>query len=136
MDWAGGCLCGAVRYRASAAPDYASYCHCGMCRKASGAPFSGFVQFPEGTVEWTKGRPDRYTSSDGAVRRFCATCGSALTFEADNVLFMTLGSLDAPEKVDFDCHTYTAFKLPQIHLTDGLPHHPGPAGGKGGRPID
>ena len=49
MDWTGGCLCGSIRYRASDAPHWASYCHCGMCRKVSGAPFMGFVEFPEGT---------------------------------------------------------------------------------------
>ena len=35
----GGCLCGAVRYRAIAAPIRAVICHCSMCRKHSGAPF-------------------------------------------------------------------------------------------------
>ena len=136
MDWTGGCLCGAIRYRSSAAPEYASYCHCGMCRKASGAPYSGFVQFPDGAVEWTKDEPAQYHSSAGVIRRFCSTCGSSLTFEADGVMFIALGSLDAPDQVELDCHTYTKFRLPQIHLADGLPQHPGPAGGKGGRPID
>ncbi len=136
MQWTGGCLCGSVRYRASEAPDWASYCHCGMCRKISGAPFTGYVQFPEESFEWTQGRPSLYASSSGVTRRFCGTCGSALTFEADGVLFLTLGSLDVPEQVAFDCHTYTNAKLPGIALADGLPHFPGPVGGKGGRPID
>jgi len=136
MEWMGGCLCGAIRYQASEAPCFASYCHCGMCRKISGAPFSGFVEFPKGAVEWLDGRSQEYRSSPGVIRRFCQACGSFLTFEADGVVFMTLGSLDAPENVRFDCHTYTDFRLPGITLSDGLPQHPGPVGGKGGRPID
>lgn len=136
MAWTGGCLCGAVRYRADADPHYASYGHCGMCRKASGAPFVGFVEFPKGAVAWTEGTPAAYQSSPGVVRRFCARCGSALTFEADGIVFMTQGSLDAPERVSFDCHTYTQSKLPGMDLADGLPRFPGPAGGKGGRPVD
>ncbi len=136
MDWTGGCLCGAIRYRATAAPAYASYCHCGMCRKNSGAPFTGFVQFPDGVFAWTQGEPAAYRSSDGVIRRFCGTCGSSLTFEADGLLFLTLGSLDTPEAVAFDRHTYTRSRLPNIALADGLAHVPGPAGGKGGRPID
>ena len=136
MEWTGGCLCGAVRYRASEAPKYASYCHCGMCRKASGAPFTGFVEFPEAAVEWTKGQAKQYISSNGVVRRFCGACGSSFTFEADGVLFVSLGSLDAPERVVFDCHAYTEFRLPGMEISDGLPQFPGPAGGKGGRPID
>jgi hypothetical protein len=136
MEWTGGCLCGQVRYRAKAAPAYASYCHCRMCQKVSGAPFMGFVEFSEGTVEWTSGNPDRYRSSDAVIRRFCGACGSSLTFETDGVLFVTLGSLDAPEQVTVDCHTYTKTRLPGIVLNDRLPHFSGPAGGKGGRPID
>jgi hypothetical protein len=135
MEWTGGCLCGAVRYRSSAEPKWASYCHCTMCRKASGAPFMGFVEFPDGALEWTQGRAREYASSIGVTRRFCGTCGSQLTFEADGVLFVTLGSLDNPEQVDFNCHTYTKFKLPAIRLADGLAHFPGPVGGKGGRPV-
>ncbi|MEO1197979.1 MAG: GFA family protein [Pseudomonadota bacterium] len=135
MDWTGGCLCGAVRYRASAAPVYASYCHCSMCRKASGAPFSGFVEFPDGSLDWTEGEASRYVSSEDVVRRFCPSCGSQLTFEADGITFVTLGSLDHPEAVSVVCHTYTSTRLPGIDLADGLPHFPGPAGGKGGKPV-
>ncbi|MGI9483122.1 MAG: GFA family protein [Hyphomicrobiales bacterium] len=135
MEWTGGCLCGAVLYHSENAPVWASYCHCGMCRKVSGAPYAGFVEFQPSTFEWTKGQPVIFNSTSGVIRRFCSECGTSLTFEADGVLFLSLGSLDAPEKVEFNCHTYTEFKLPCIKLTDGLPQFPGPAGGKGGLPI-
>ena len=136
MEWSGGCLCGSIRYRSGSAPQWASYCHCGMCRKVTGAPFAGFVEFPESAVEWTGDEPGRHRSSEGVVRRFCGACGSSLTFEADGVLFVSLGSLDAPGQITFDCHTYTTSRLPGMELSDGLPQFPGPAGGKGGRPID
>lgn len=136
MEWTGGCLCGSIRYRASAEPQWASYCHCGMCRKISGAPFMGFVEFPEGTFEWIQGQLNQYQSSKGVTRRFCSNCGSSLTFEAGGILFISQGSLDFPEQVVFDCHTYTKTQLPGIELADKLPQFPGPVGGKGGRPID
>jgi hypothetical protein len=107
-----------------------------MCRKVSGAPFVGYVEFPSGTFEWTQGRPNQYQSSNGVIRRFCGTCGSSLTFEADGVLFISQGSLDCPEQVDFNCHTYTKSQLSRADLADGLPRYPGPVGGKGGRPIE
>jgi hypothetical protein len=136
MEWTGGCLCGAIRYRASEAPQWASYCHCGMCRKVSGAPFMGFVEFPARTLQWTQGQPAQYHSSDGVIRRFCSTCGSSLTFEADGLVFISLGSLDSPEHVVVERHCYTKDRLPGIVLADGLPQFPGPFGGKGGRPND
>jgi hypothetical protein len=136
MEWTGGCLCGAIRYRASDAPQWASYCHCGMCRKVSGAPFMGFVEFPAGTLQWAQGQPSQYRSSDGVIRRFCRNCGSSLTFEADGMVFISLGSLDFPEHVVVERHCYTKDRLPGIELADGLPEFPGPFGGKGGRPND
>ncbi len=136
MDWTGGCLCGAIRYRASAAPTWASYCHCGMCRKVSGAPFMGFVEFGDGTFEWTNGTPAVYESSENVLRRFCATCASALTFEADGLVFITLGSLDHPDQVNVERHAYAATMLPGLRFADDLPRFPGPVGGKGGRPAD
>ena len=136
MEWTGGCLCGSIRYRAGKAPQWASYCHCGMCRKVSGAPFMGFVQFPEGSFEWVLGQANQYRSSDGVTRRFCSTCGSSLTFEADGMVFISLGSLDRPEDVVVERHCYTKARLPGLELADGLPHFPGPVGGKGGRQID
>ena len=96
MEWMGGCLCGSIRYRASQAPQWAAYCHCSMCRKISGAPFMAFVEFPEGAFEWTQGEPGRYQSSNGVIRRFCLSCGGTLTYEPDEMLFLSLGSLDHP----------------------------------------
>lgn len=107
-----------------------------MCRKASGAPFAAFVEFPEGAFEWIQGKPDQYRSSTGVIRRFCGNCGSSLTFETDGMLFISLGSLDFPEHVVVERHCYTRARLPGIELGDGLPQFPGPFGGKGGREID
>ena len=33
---AGGCQCGALRYRLGAMPEDVHLCHCRMCQKASG----------------------------------------------------------------------------------------------------
>ncbi len=134
MDWTGACLCGAVRYQADEAPYWASYCHCSMCRRVSGAPFMSFVEFPDGAFRWTEGEAARYESSPGIIRRFCGTCGSSLTFEADGMVFVALGSLDSPEAVTVQRHCYTRSKLPGIVLADDLPQFPGPFGGKGGLP--
>ena len=40
LPQAGGCLCGAVRYRLTAAPLLAYACHCHDCQARSGAAFS------------------------------------------------------------------------------------------------
>ena len=62
----GGCLCGAVRYRAGAIR--AGYCHCRMCQKASGGPFMAFGGVPNLSFVVTRGVLSIFRSSDIAER--------------------------------------------------------------------
>jgi hypothetical protein len=99
---AGGCQCGAVRYRLTAEPTGANVCHCRMCQKASGGPFMTFggVRMAEFIV--TRGAISIFSSSDIAERGFCAQCGTPLTYRdlgADRIS-VTLGSLDDPNAVE------------------------------------
>ena len=110
MDWTGGCLCGAVRYRASADPVRVVNCHCGMCRRTSGAAFMTFVHFPASAFAWIA-PPMHYRSSADAERGFCPVCGSTLSMREtvlpDRVQ-VSLGSLDRPDLVKPDDHVWTS----------------------------
>ncbi len=125
--WTGGCLCGAVRYSATADPVRAVNCHCGMCHRSSGAAFLTFVHFPIAAFTWTQGEPTRSRSSSEAERGFCDRCGSTLTMHeailADRVQ-VALGSLDRPENVRPDDHVWTEAQLPWLHIEDELPRFP------------
>ena len=59
----GGCLCGAVRYRITAAPVEALYCHCRMCQRAHGAPVIAWLTVPLDSFAVTAGNPAAYPSS-------------------------------------------------------------------------
>ena len=78
----------------------------GICRKATGVPCTGFVEFPKQDLEWKGDRPAVFMSSSGVSRRFCGKCGSSPTFEAEGIVFVTLGSLDHPEETGINCNTY------------------------------
>ncbi len=54
----GGCLCGALRYEANAAPTFMGYCCCDDCQKASGSGFIPFVGFVGAMAIMTKFKPD------------------------------------------------------------------------------
>ena len=125
--FAGGCLCGAVRYRAEGKPLVVEHCHCGMCRRASGAPFVTWAYFPAAKVAFTRGEPTRYRSSAKGVRGFCNRCGTPLTFayvSDPDTLDLTVATFDRPEAVTPERHIWTSSRLPWLELADDLPRHP------------
>ena len=73
----GGCQCGAVRFRATG-PFKVSLCHCRMCQKAFGNYFAPLVTAK--AVEWTRGTPALFRSSNMARRGFCSACGTPLFY--------------------------------------------------------
>ncbi len=91
---AGGCQCGAVRFRIGRL-GRATVCHCRMCQKAFGSFFGPLVTAHE--IEWTRGAPKRFASSDKVQRGFCAACGTPLTYEYGGPVEIAIGALDNPE---------------------------------------
>lgn len=124
----GGCLCGAIRYRAGSAPLRGVICHCSMCRKHSGAPALAFVHFRREGFTWLQGEPVRYRSSAFAERGFCPSCGSTLSMHeqalADRVQ-IAVGSLDEPKRVRIDDHVWTREQIPWFRIDDQLPRFSG-----------
>jgi hypothetical protein len=123
----GGCLCGAVRYRADAEPVDSNHCHCRMCRVASGAPIVTWVTFDRAHFRWTKGAPTLRRSSDIATRGFCGTCGTPLLWDGDaepGRIDVTAGSLDRPEAIAPRDHLWTESAVPWLHVADDLPRYP------------
>jgi hypothetical protein len=120
----GGCLCGAIRYRSTAAPVRGVICHCPMCRRHSGAPALSFVHFPANAFVWERGAPKLYQSSEFAQRGFCENCGSTLSMHeeilADRML-VAVGSLDEPNRVHIDDHVWTKDQVSWFRIDDGLP---------------
>ena len=91
--FAGGCLCGAVRFVASGRPYRVGLCHCLDCRKHHGALFHASVIFPDDAVT-----VDGETR-DYAGRFFCPKCGSSVFSRSGDEIEVNLGSLDATDRL-------------------------------------
>lgn len=118
MVYEGGCQCGAVRYRITGEPVSAGYCHCRMCQRATGAPVVAWVAFHRGGFRFVKGEPDSFQASSRSVRRFCAHCGTALTFEYSAVtdtVDVTIASLDDPNATEPVYQIWISASLPWLH---------------------
>jgi len=123
---AGGCLCGGTRYELAGEPVAVALCHCGSCRRASGAPAVAWAMFPLDRFWVTRGAPSAFASSPGVERGFCGRCGTPLTFWADflpGLVDVTVASLDDPARFTPHMHIWESRRLPWLELADTWPRH-------------
>jgi len=122
----GGCLCGAIRYRVVGQPSAVNYCHCGQCRRHSGAPVAAFATFPVARVNWTKGQPRLFQSSKIGRRGFCPDCGTSLTWvgvSTPTEVDIGVGTFDDASSFTPRDHIWTESALPWFHVADQLPRY-------------
>ena len=127
---AGGCLCGAVRFELTGAPEWAHSCHCSRCRKATGAAFASNLFLPAGALRFSQGeeriRSFRPPDAERFTRAFCEVCGSSLPWsnEARGRVVVPMGTLDDDPGCSPQAHIFVGSKAPWFTITDSLPQHP------------
>lgn len=120
--YTGGCQCGAVRFRAERL-GRSSICHCRMCQKAFGSFYAPFVTAHG--LEWTRGAPKHFASSNLARRGFCAECGTPLTYEYEGGgAEVAIGALDNPVLAPPVIQVNPADKQPFIDGLAAVPTRP------------
>lgn len=122
----GGCLCGAIRYELLSTPFEAGYCHCTLCRRASGAPVLAFATVPLNDFSLLSETPGKRKSSWFGERWFCRNCGTQLCMHVRHqpaTIDFTLGSLDAPSRIHPTFHIFYGSRVPWFECADLLPRY-------------
>jgi hypothetical protein len=126
----GACLCGGVRFELAGAMLRASYCHCTRCQRRSGTAASANARVAPGSVRLSAGEEllRDYEPPDGAVKVFCAVCGSALFTrdrETRELRSVRLGAFDRDPGVRPSFRQFVAYAAPWEPIPDdGLPRYP------------
>ncbi len=120
----GGCQCGAVRFRVEGLLDDVSICHCRMCQKAFGGYYAPLVSARKAILEWTRGTPKRFQSSNIVARGFCDECGTPLTYEAPDGIALAAGAFDNPAVLPPKLQYGTEAKIAFVDHLQELPGHP------------
>ncbi len=106
----GRCMCGAVRFTATADKPSVVACHCDMCRRWSAGPF---MAVSCQTINF-EGQENigRIRSSDWAERGFCNKCGSNLFYHIvdDSDYQVAAGLFDDQSNMRLSLQVFTDFK--------------------------
>ncbi|HZR34444.1 MAG TPA: GFA family protein [Nevskia sp.] len=131
-QYAGSCLCGAVRFEVDGVFERFYLCHCGHCRKDTGSAHAANLFSPNAVLRWLGGE-DKVTRFDlpgtRHSRSFCSICGSALPgLQMDGqLLVVPAGSLDCEVVLKPDAHLFMASRanwdedLERVPKMDRLP---------------
>ena len=122
MELKGGCLCGAVRYAATAEPVFSAVCHCRDCKRFTGSAFGALVGVPKTALK-IEGAPKTFSSLGGSgkpiLRHFCPQCGSSIAAEPaalPGLIILNLGTLDEPAALTPTRQIFCDDALPWVHL--------------------
>ncbi|MEO9382977.1 GFA family protein [Chromobacterium phragmitis] len=122
----GSCLCGAVRYQVADEFQYAFNCHCGLCRRATGAACKPFAGIERAKLGLTQGEGDLliYGGGDAHDAR-CRHCGSLLYSLVRDGAFVhvTLGTLLDSPLIRPSAHIFVGSKAPWHDIADTLPQY-------------
>ncbi len=124
--FAGGCLCGAVRYQAAGEPRVQVLCHCKMCQRASGAPVAALIMMDASNVTVTKGQTRTVPFSPRTFRDICDICAGPLFFRRDarpEVRAIYVGSLDDPSRFRPSMHVCVSSAMPWLDIRDDAPRY-------------
>ena len=125
--YAGGCLCGAVRYSLRGPSLFECQCCCKDCQKATGTGHTTIVGVLRSELK-VEGEPAVFTNSGesgGTVsRHFCSTCGGRLYTSGSlpgEVVMIQAGSLDLPHAVTPQNVIYFKDRVAWDHFDPALP---------------
>jgi hypothetical protein len=125
---AGGCACGAIRYKLTESPLIVHACHCRDCQRITGSAFVINLWIERRFVEPSL-TPKSFRLIAGTGKPhdvfFCEKCGvylwSVYHAAPGDALFVRAGTLDQPEQVKPDVHIFIRSKLPWLQLPRDMP---------------
>jgi hypothetical protein len=124
----GSCLCGAIQFEVTGTVQGVGCCHCSMCRKAHGTPFSTYTEVASEDLRVVSGEHHvrTYKSSEQVKRSFCDTCGASFTFRWGGLpaaVWVAAGLLEDDPGLCPKYHMFVGSKASWYEITDELPQH-------------
>lgn len=130
----GACFCGAVEIRCLVKAQSVINCHCGQCRRLSGAAFTTWVSLPrQATTVSGEAALGSFAPTENCLRCFCKHCGSHVFTEdkrIPSILGVPAGILTTALNSNPSGHYFFDNKAEWLACTDSLPKFGGESGMK------
>jgi hypothetical protein len=123
----GHCHCGAVRYAFDGEPVSATWCHCSLCRRLTGAACAPWCEVPSSALRWSgDGSLRTYPITERLAVIFCGNCGAPLaaTHSAwPESTYLLMGALEEDSGIGPQYHIFTGSKARWHEICDSLPQY-------------
>ena len=126
-NYAGGCLCGEVRFEVDGDFERFYLCHCAYCRKDTGSAHAANLFSSAATLTWISGQEQVRLFNLPSTRHsrcFCTRCGSALPYQNGGMVVVPAGSLDSEIAIRPDAHIFVASKAGWDEALETVPMLP------------
>jgi len=124
----GGCLCGSVRYQATAKPLMTRACWCRTCQYFAAGNAAVNLVFNADAVTISGELSDFESVADSGNkmhRKFCPKCGVHLFSQAEvrpHILIVRAGTLDDQKNIKIDALIWTSSAPAWAYLDPSIPH--------------
>lgn len=127
-NYAGSCLCGAIRYQVRGEIGDVVQCHCQRCRKANGTAFATNAPIKKSDFQVLQGEQflKSYQSTATTQRCFCSECGSpimSIKTDTPDYYRLRIGTLDTPLQQKPSMHIFVDSKAEWDSICDALPQY-------------
>ncbi|WP_296595811.1 GFA family protein [Phenylobacterium sp.] len=123
----GRCLCGDVSWGVAGRLPRVGFCHCSLCRKASGTGSNAVLSVRPEHFVWLSGEDKvrGYALASGWSTSFCGRCGCpAPLLGGEGRWFVPAGSLDGQPDLKVSGHIFVADKPAWAVIGDDSPQFP------------
>jgi hypothetical protein len=132
QDVSARCYCGAVALHSTAAAQSVVNCHCGQCRRLSGAAYTTWVSLAKHEVQQI-GTDNlvAFNATSNVTRHFCKVCGSHV-FTVDKrhpkIMGVPAGVIESQLPSQPKAHYFVSHMAAWHAVSDGLPQFGGESG--------
>jgi hypothetical protein len=128
----GSCYCGEVSFEADAPIRRMINCHCGLCRRLSGAAFTTWVSVRKECFRLLQSAAMKsFSPTENGTRYFCGYCGTHVfseDFRNPGIVGIPAGVIDDFGAATLDGHYFVGDKVPWHAIGDEAPRFGGESG--------